>query len=219
MRSWKTLFGDKRWLLLFAILAFALLATWCESFMRRGKPGVAQQNVNRESGERREGRREGQRGDRPPPKQLPDEFEGTTAAVEQLKPDPAPSGTVKLERIRTFEHADADRVVFDFEGETPPGFRVEYIDKLTRKCGSDELKVMGGTWLLVRMTPAQAHVESGRTSVEGMELDQDLSVVKLIRQVCDADGQLEWMIEVTERKPYRADTLNDPARLVIDIKH
>jgi hypothetical protein len=211
MRSWKTLFSDKRWLLLFGILAFALVATWCESMMKRGQqPNLAQRN-NRASGER------GER--RPPPPPLPDEFTGTTDAVEQLKPDPAPTRPLTLQRIRTGEHDEFDRVVFDFDGDTPPGFRVEYIDKLARKCGSDELKITGGTWLLVRLTPAQAHVENGRTSVEKVEFDEDLKVVKLIRQVCDADGQIEWLIEVTGRKPYRAELRPDPARLVIDIKH
>jgi hypothetical protein len=124
-----------------------------------------------------------------------------------------------LRQIRTGGHDDFDRVVFDFEGDTPPGFRVEYVDKLTRKCGSDELKVLGGTWLLVRMTPAQARNESGRTSVGNIEFDEDLRLVKLIRPVCDADGQLEWLIEVPDRKPYRAELLPEPARLVIDIRH
>lgn len=217
MKSWKTLLSDKRWLLLFGILAFALLATWCESRVRRGQPSpnTAQQNTRQGSDERREIRREG----RQPPRQLPEEFEGTTAPVEQLKPDPAPAGPVILRQIRTRQQDNADRVIFDFAGDTPPGFRVEYVDKLARKCGSDELKVLGGTWLLVRLAPAQARNESGRTSVEGIEFDEDLKVVKSMRQVCEADGQVEWLIEVGERKPYRAEPLSEPARLVIDIKH
>lgn len=215
MKSWKTLFSDKRWLLLLGIVAFALLATWCESRMRRGQqPPIAQQN-NRDGNEGRGERREG----RPPPRQLPEEFEGTTNPVEQLKPEQMPPAPVILWRVRTGENDYSERVVFEFEGETPPGFRVEYIDKLTRKCGSDELKVMGGTWLLVRMTPAQAHNESGRSTVGSVQLDQDLKLIKLVRQVCDADGQLEWLIELRERKPYRAEIIPGPARLVIDIKH
>lgn len=211
MKSWKTLFSDKRWLLLLGIVAFALLASWCESRMRRGQvPNVAQDN-NRERNARREGR--------PPPRQLPEEFEGTTNAVEQLKPEPPPPSTVRLERVRSGAHDEFDRVVFDFAGDTPPGFKVEYVDKLTRKCGSDELKVLGGTWLLVRMTPAQARNEQGRTTIGRVEFDEDLKVVKLIRPVCDADGQIEWLIEVADRKAYRAEPLPDPARLVIDIKH
>ena len=218
MKSWKTLLSDKRWLLLFGILAFALFATWCESRMRRGQPqpNTAQQNTRQDSDERRENRREG----RPAPRQLPDEFEGTTDVVEQLKPDPALAGPAILRQIRTrTQEDDADRVIFDFAGDTPPGFRVEYVDKLTRKCGSDELKITGGTWLLVRLAPAQARNEAGRTTIEGIEFNEDLKVVKFIRPVCEADGQIEWLIEVSERKPYRAEPLPEPARLVIDIKH
>lgn len=219
MRSWKNLFSDKRWLLLFAIIAFALFATWCESRMRRGQPqpDLAQRREenNRDSTDRRDGGRQR----RPPPPPLPEDFTGTTDVVEQLKPDPAPPKTATLQRIRTGEHDEYDRVVFDFDGELPPGFRVEYVDKLTRKCGPDELKVLGGTWLLVRMTPAQARLENGRTSIESVQMDEDLKTVRLIRQVCDAEGQLEWLIEVADRKPYRAEPRPDPARLVIDIKH
>lgn len=210
MKGWKTLLSDKRWLFLLGIIAFAIFASWCENRRRSGTPPVVQKN-NRESGN--------QRPQRPPPKQLPEEFAGTLEVSEQLKPDPAPTGPVTLREVRTGEREEYDRVVFEFEGGLPPGFRVEYIDKLTRKCGSDELKVLGGTWLLVRMTPARARNDSGRTTVEGVKMDDDLKVAKLVRQVCDADGQLEWMIEVNDRKPYRAETLPDPARLVVDIKH
>jgi hypothetical protein len=50
-------------------------------------------------------------------------------------------------------------------------------------------------------------------------MDDELKTVRLVRQVCDAEGQLEWLIEVADRKPYRAEPRPDPARLVIDIKH
>ena len=215
MKSWKTLLIDKRLLLVAAIILFALLASWCESRMQRGQPPRPAQNNGQPAERRGEQRRQS--------RELPEEFEGTTSAVEQLKPELAPSGPVTLRKIRTGGHDDFDRVVFDFEGDTPPGFHVEYVDKLARKCGSDELKILGGTWLLVRMTPAQSRNESGRTSIVGIEFDEDLKVVKFIRQVCDADGQLEWLIEVTDRKPYRAELMPElmpePARLVIDIRH
>ncbi len=211
MRSWKTLLSDKRWLLLIAIVAFALLASWCESRMRRETPPQLNQNNRQDGGSGRD--------ERQPPRQLPDEFTGTTDAVEQLKPDPAPPAALTLRRVRSRQREDFDRVVFDFEGDAPPGFRVEYVDKLTRKCGSDELKVTGGTWLLVRLTPARSRNESGGTTLGGIEFNEDLKVVKYIRQVCDAEGQVEWLIEVRERLPYRAERLHDPARLVIDIKH
>lgn len=211
MKGWKTLLNDKRWLFLLGIIAFAIFASWCESSRRRNQPPSVTQKNSRESGERR--------APRPPPRLLPEQFEGTTAAVEQLKPDAAPAGNVTLRQVRTGERDNYDRVVFEFGGDTSPGFRVEYIEKLTRKCGADELKVMGGTWLLVRMTPAQARDEHGRATVGSVEFDEDLKAVKLVRQVCDADAQLEWMIEVNDRKPYRAELLTDPARLVIDIKH
>lgn len=212
MISWKNLLNDKRWLFVLGILAFAVIASVAERFMRSGQqPNAVRLQQRREADEK------GER--RPPQPPLPEEFTGTTDAVEKLKPDPAPAGPVTLRRIRTGGHDDFDRVVFDFEGDTPPGFRVEYINKLARKCGADELNVTGGTWLLVRMTPAQAHVENGRTSVGGVDMDEDLKLVKLVRQVCDAGGQLEWLIEVPDRKPYRAEPRTDPARLVIDIKH
>jgi hypothetical protein len=215
MRSWKNLLNDKRWLFLLGIIAFAVLATFGERLFRRGeKLNDAALLQQRRDEERRE---RNQRSAAQPP--LPDEFTGTTDAIERLKPDPAPGGPVMLRRIRTGGHDDFDRVVFDFEGDTPPGFRVEYVDKLTRKCGADELKMAGGTWLLIRMTPALAHMENGRTSVGGVEMDEDLKLIKVVRQVCDADGQLEWLIEVPDRKPYRAEPRMDPARLVIDIKH
>lgn len=219
MRDWKRLFSDKRLLLLIGILLFALLATWCESRLNRGGSGSnPAQNINQSATERRAER--GRTGDRrQPPRQLPEEFEGTLSPVEQLKPEPAPPASVILREVRSGGRDEFDRVVFEFVGDLPPGFRVEYIDKLTRKCGSNEMKASGGTWLLVRMTPAQAHNESGRSSVGQVGFDEELAVVRRLQQVCDADGQVEWLIEVSERKPYRAEILPEPTRLVIDIKH
>jgi hypothetical protein len=150
---------------------------------------------------------------------LPDEFTGTTDAVEQLKPERPLPAAVALRKVRSRQQEDFDRIVFDFEGDAPPGFRVEYVDKLTRKCGPEELKITGGTWLLVRLTPVHSRNEAGGTTLGGIEFDEDLAVVKYMRQVCDAEGQAEWLIEVKERKPYRAEVLTEPARLVIDIKH
>ncbi|HEY0384910.1 MAG TPA: hypothetical protein VGC64_02820 [Pyrinomonadaceae bacterium] len=213
MKSWKSLFSDKRWMLLMGILAFALLATWCESRTRREPQPVAQKEGGTESAAGRDAKRQQQ------PRQLPEEFEGTTAVVEQPKPEQAPATPIILRRIRTGQHDDFDRVVFDFESPTPPGFHVEYIDKLALKCGLEELKTSGRLWLLVRMSPALAHQESGRTSLEKIEFDEDLQLIKDIRGVCDSDGQLQWLIEVTDRKAYRAEALFDPARIVIDIKH
>ena len=210
MKSLRSFLGDKRWLLLLALLGFALVATWCERAWRSDVPPNVLQERAREN-ERDDRRREEE--------PLPDEFPGTIERVAREKQGGEPA---VLRRVRTGERELFDRVVFDFSGgrgEQVPGYTVEYVSELTRKCGTDEVKVSGGTWLLVRMSPARSRDERGRSSVEGVSLDDDLSVVRQVRPVCESGNSVEWLIETDSRRNYRAAERHDPTRLVIDIKH
>jgi hypothetical protein len=128
-------------------------------------------------------------------------------------------GVVVLHDVRAAGQQGFDRVVFEFEGEDVPGYRVGYVDKAIQ-CGSGEpVELAGKAFLEVRMTPAQAHTEAGAPTVRNREWRLDLPVVKEIESICDFEADVTWALGLGSRKAFRVQTLENPARLVIDLDH
>jgi hypothetical protein len=130
------------------------------------------------------------------------------------------SGVATLEELRTARNQGFDRVVFQFAEDEIPGYHLEYVDRPVRQCGSGEpVPIEGDGWLQVRFTPARAHDDRGRATVEERDLRPDLPVVKQVRAVCDFEAHLEWVLGVASPNRFRVMELHDPARLVVDVRH
>ena len=125
-------------------------------------------------------------------------FGGTTAPVQRAPPGPGTAPRV----LRAVEAASApgyDRVVFEFAGDSFPGYHVEYTTQPARRCGSgDPVMVAGAGRLVVRFEPAQAHDERGNPTPVSRERVLGLPTVKEMRLVCDFEGQVEWVLGVVE---------------------
>ncbi len=140
----------------------------------------------------------------------------TAGVVEKRRPN-QPSAILRA--IRTARHKNFDRVVFEFQGAVP-GYKIEYVDRPIRECGSgDTVRVAGDGWLQVRFTPAQAHTDSGRPTINYRERGLRLPVIKELQSTCDFEAEVEWIIGVSSPNRYRLLELSHPKRLVIDIKH
>jgi hypothetical protein len=88
---------------------------------------------------------------------------GSTDPVERRRPDIDP---VVLTAVRTGRQERFDRIVFEFSGQTLPGYRVAYVSGLVVQCGSGEaIAVAGINTLQVVLTPAQAHTDAGKPTV------------------------------------------------------
>jgi hypothetical protein len=130
------------------------------------------------------------------------------------------SGVATLEELRTARNQGFDRVVFQFAEDEIPGYHLEYVDRPVRQCGSGEpVAIEGDGWLQVRFTPARAHDDRGRATVEERDLRPDLPVVKQVRAVCDFEAHLEWVLGVASPNRFRVMELHEPARLVVDVRH
>ena len=146
-----------------------------------------------------------------------EDFEGTAGIIEKKKPDIAP---VLLRSIRAARQEKFDRIVFEFSGSEIPGYHIEYIDKPARQCGSGEaVRVAGDAWLLVRLTPANAHTEAGEPTIKYAELRVDLPNLKEMKSTCDFEADVSWVLGLAHPNRYRVLELANPARLVIDVKH
>ena len=128
-------------------------------------------------------------------------------------------GVVVLRDVRAAGQQGFDRVVFEFEGKDVPGYRVGYVDQAIQ-CGSGEpVEIAGEALLEVRMTPAQAHTEAGEPTVKNRERSLDLPVLKELESTCDFEADVTWILGLGSRKAFRVQTLENPARLVIDLEH
>ncbi|MFP2927509.1 hypothetical protein ACLESO_20395 [Pyxidicoccus sp. 3LG] len=130
-----------------------------------------------------------------------------------------PSLPVTLRSVRAGQHADFDRVVFEFDGPQLPGYRLEYVDKPIIQCGSgDETPVAGQGWLQVTLTPARGHDDKGQATVAEREMKPRLPVILELERTCDFEGEVTWVLGNKGPNKYRVMELHDPTRLVVDVQ-
>jgi hypothetical protein len=148
-------------------------------------------------------------------------FRGSVAPIshEPSSPGSMPS---TLATVRTGLREDGSvRVVFEFREPTLPGYTIEYAREEPTACGSGErVKVAGTAHLLVRLSPAQAHEARGEEQVataEPRDRRVALGPVQQLTLICDFEGVVQWVLGVKEPHPYRAFTLTEPSRLVVDV--
>ncbi len=145
-----------------------------------------------------------------------EEFEGSAGVTEKKRPNQKPA---ILSEVRTASHGNFDRVVFEFEGNTVPGYHIEYVEKPVRDCGQGEVvSISGDGSLLVRLLPAQAHSESGTATVKSRQLAPNLPLIKELKIICDFEADVQWILGVASPNRYRVLELLNPARLVVDIR-
>ena len=145
-----------------------------------------------------------------------EEFEGTTGVVEKKRSTMAPA---VLKEIRTGKHASFDRAVFEFHGDSIPSYKIEYVKRAV-SCGSGESVEIGGKgFLLVQLTPAQAHTEQGTATIAERNRVLNLPALKELKVICDFEADVQALLGLNAATRYRVLELSKPARLVIDLKH
>ena len=143
-------------------------------------------------------------------------FEGGREPVEVL--DRAPP-TPLLVDVRTGQHEGFDRVVFEFRNVLP-GYRIEYVQSPIAACGSGmPVTIAGDAFLQMRMTPAAAHDEQGNVTFGTTEITPALPTILEVESTCDFEGEVTWVLGLSEEVDFNVFFLTDPYRLVIDVSH
>ncbi|HSO00754.1 MAG TPA: hypothetical protein VLS89_20820 [Candidatus Nanopelagicales bacterium] len=143
-------------------------------------------------------------------------FDGTTASSERLRPGMKPA---TLKEVRAAENEGFDRVVVEFAGAGVSGWRARYLEGSARQCGSgDAVKVAGSALLEVTLLPAQAHDEKGQVTIKDRERKPGLPLIQEMKLTCDFEGQVTWVLGLSEKAPYRVLELGSPARVVVDVR-
>jgi hypothetical protein len=126
-------------------------------------------------------------------------------------------GSAVLRDVRTGDQATFDRVVFEFEGTTLPDAEIKVVERPIQ-CGSGlPVQVAGKVYLQVRLTPAQAHTEEGKPTLTNRGRKLNLPILREVRQICDFEGEVTWILGLAERREHKTMELQGPTRLVIDI--
>jgi len=157
------------------------------------------------------------------------------AGTEGPAPTPTPTPTVGassadvtstaaeppiLRAVRVGEHPGLDRLVFEFDGEGLPAWRVEYVDRPVHDCGSGQpVRVAGDAWLQVRFSGASAHTPEGVSTSGPRRREVGLRVLRELVRTCDFEAEVTWVAGLARPNPYTARVLAGPSRLVIDIAH
>lgn len=140
-----------------------------------------------------------------------------TAGVREVGRPRAEVGV--LRGLRVARNDGFDRVVMEFAGGQVPGWRVEYVDRPVRQCGSgEEVEVAGDAWLHIRLTPAQAHDDAGNATLQQRERRYNLPLVRELEIVCDFEGQVEIVLGLSAPNEFRVTEVPSPARLVVDVR-
>ncbi len=125
-----------------------------------------------------------------------------------------------LTDVRAGAHADYDRITFEFEGTERPHYRVEYITAPATGCASGEPAQIGGTALLqVRFTPANAHNETGASTVDSNELITALTTLLEAESTCDFEADVIWVLGLASEVDFRVLELDSPPRIAVDVAH
>lgn len=145
------------------------------------------------------------------------DFEGAAAIV---KKDYQVKGVATLAKFRAARHENFDRIVFEFKTAEIPAYKIEYIDKPARGCGSGEVVSLAGTARLdVSFNPARAHDDEGRAIVKNREQKLAYPILKEVKITCDFEAELTFALGVSAANKYRVLELKNPTRLAIDISH
>jgi hypothetical protein len=136
-------------------------------------------------------------------------------------------GTALLERVAVGHHEGYDRVVFQFQGEGLPGYRVEYVEPPLKEDGSgNPVSIDGHAFVVVRMEPASGFdlntgegvlVYKGPKRIEGA--NAGTTVVKEVVRTGDFEAVLSWAIGLEEMVDFRVTRAADPARLIVDFRN
>jgi hypothetical protein len=148
--------------------------------------------------------------------QNPGSTEPTTI---KSNPDPVTEAATLVD-VRVGAHPESggwDRIVFEFEDVRPAGL-VEYVDEAAN-CGSGNTVTLPGEAILaVRFDATNAHNEQGQLTIDATEVNGPGNIIVKAVGTCDFEAVVSWAIGLKSMKNYKVSLLENPARVVVDVK-
>ncbi len=135
-----------------------------------------------------------------------------------MSPPPAPL-TAYVSDVRTGTHAGYDRITITFTNDGLPGnIDIKPQNSATFASGGGKggnVTIAGQAGILITISSADEHtVYTGPT-----DFKTGYAVLAEARQIQDFEGYVQWALGLKTTACYRAFTLANPTRLVIDIQN
>ncbi|MCB1030865.1 MAG: hypothetical protein KDA95_05965 [Acidimicrobiales bacterium] len=148
-------------------------------------------------------------------------FGGSTSDVSN-----AGDGTAiaLLKDVRVALNAGFERIVFEFEGESIPGYRVGWVDgPITEDGSGNPVDVKGSAYLEIIMQQASGvdlsstDLRETYTGPTRIDLASETEVLTEMVRTGDFEAVLSWVAGASGKVPFRVSTLRSPTRVVIDV--
>lgn len=134
--------------------------------------------------------------------------------------DPSEGALLTVTDIRVGQHDGYDRAVFELGGTGTPGWRVEYVDAPLDDGSGKPADVEGDAFLQVMISgsgyPADTGVEEHSEPNPVVAADDGVIDEVLLRGVFE--GYTQAFVGVDEQRPFRVFVLEDPTRVVVDVR-
>jgi hypothetical protein len=124
--------------------------------------------------------------------------------------------TPTLVAIRAAHHPGFDRIVYEFEGGLPASHDARYVDELLGDGSGLPVRIAGRAILMVRFDPARAHDAQGQT-VPARKAFGLPNIMTTVRSG-DFEAVTTYGIGLAKRTPFTVFTLQNPSRVVLDIR-
>ncbi|MEP6698825.1 MAG: hypothetical protein ABJB09_03765 [Verrucomicrobiota bacterium] len=148
---------------------------------------------------------------------IPAIFTGTTSVTHRGH---AANHVVEVQKVETICCAGFDRIVVTCDGFHHPTYTVKYVPAPIEECGSgNAVPVAGNARLQVSLKPAQAHTDAGQPTITDRNRHLYCPNLKHFVLPCDFESDVQLVFGLNAKKSYRVVELQNPTRLVIDVKH
>ncbi len=131
---------------------------------------------------------------------------------------PAAPSMLLVESVRVAGHEDFDRVVFDLAGDGDPGWFIDYTTRPKQQGSGNAVEFPGSVALNVNIDgtvyPFELGLEDPRIgTVPGA------GNITQVQSAGTFEGRTQFVIGLKEKLPYSVAVLQDPHRLVLDVRH
>jgi len=128
-------------------------------------------------------------------------------------------GPATVTDIRIGGHEGFDRVVFEADGGGVPGWDVRYVGGARSQGKGEDIELAGGAVLQVSLTGVGLPFETGIEEYSGPDRLSSREAAVVTEVVWDStfEGISTAFVGVSEETPFRVYSLEDPARVVLEV--
>lgn len=126
---------------------------------------------------------------------------------------------VNVTGIEVAAHDGYDRIVFEIDGDGTPGWHAEYVDRPAHQGSGREAEVAGDATLHLFITNTGYPSDTGIDEYSGPDRVEGPGTVREVLYGNIYEGDTELFIGVDRRRPFRVFLLDEPSRVVLDVRH